>query len=221
LGSASLAEGSGRRRALDLSRQHPSRAGSRWEPQVRGGAGASWLVTIDMEAAFRARPSGLVGVHAVVLAILPTPRGQLAAHCPPCLDERLAQRGPRAPRQSLRHCELCLGDAARPGMAAGRRAFPPARHLRVGRPLSVMGRDAAGAAGPQTHASGRALPRGRSLGRRHVYTRPCDGAANVQALFFLASIFASVGVLGANLATGLAAVAVIIIGNGAYLTLLA
>src|SRR5262245_40107452 len=45
--------------------------------------------------------------------------------------------------------------------------------------------------------------------------------ANVQALFFLASIFASVGVLSANLATGLAAVAVIIIGNGAYLTLLA
>jgi threonine/homoserine/homoserine lactone efflux protein len=45
--------------------------------------------------------------------------------------------------------------------------------------------------------------------------------ANVQALFFLASIFASVGVLSANLATGLAAVAVIIVGNGAYLTLLA
>ena len=45
--------------------------------------------------------------------------------------------------------------------------------------------------------------------------------ANVQALFFLASIFASVGVLSANLATGLAAVAIIIIGNGAYLTLLA
>jgi len=45
--------------------------------------------------------------------------------------------------------------------------------------------------------------------------------SNVQALFFLASIFASVGVLSANLATRLAAVAVIIIGNGAYLTLLA
>ena len=45
--------------------------------------------------------------------------------------------------------------------------------------------------------------------------------ANVQALFFLASIFASVGVLGASLATRLAAIGVIIIGNGAYLTLLA
>jgi threonine efflux protein len=45
--------------------------------------------------------------------------------------------------------------------------------------------------------------------------------ANVQALFFLASIFASVGVLSASLATRLAAIAVIIIGNGAYLTLLA
>jgi threonine efflux protein len=45
--------------------------------------------------------------------------------------------------------------------------------------------------------------------------------ANVQALFFLASIFASVGILSANLATRLAALAVIIVGNGAYLTLLA
>jgi len=41
--------------------------------------------------------------------------------------------------------------------------------------------------------------------------------ANVQALFFLASIFAGVGILRANLATGLAAVGVIIVGNGGYL----
>jgi threonine efflux protein len=47
------------------------------------------------------------------------------------------------------------------------------------------------------------------------------GLSNVQALFFLASIFASVGLLQANLATGLAGVAIIIIGNGCYLSLLA
>jgi len=45
--------------------------------------------------------------------------------------------------------------------------------------------------------------------------------ANVQALFFLASIFAGVGILKANLATGLAAVGVIVVGNGCYLVLLA
>ena len=45
--------------------------------------------------------------------------------------------------------------------------------------------------------------------------------ANVQALFFLASIFASVGLLKANLATGLSAVLIIIVGNGCYLSLLA
>jgi threonine efflux protein len=45
--------------------------------------------------------------------------------------------------------------------------------------------------------------------------------SNVQALFFLASIFAGVGILRANLATGLAAVAIIILGNGCYLGLLA
>jgi len=45
--------------------------------------------------------------------------------------------------------------------------------------------------------------------------------ANVQALFFLASIFAGVGILKANLATGLASVGVIVVGNGCYLMLLA
>lgn len=45
--------------------------------------------------------------------------------------------------------------------------------------------------------------------------------ANVQALFFLASIFASVGILAANPATQLAAIGVIVLGNGGYLTLLA
>ena len=45
--------------------------------------------------------------------------------------------------------------------------------------------------------------------------------SNVQALFFLASIFAGVGILGASPATQVAAVGVIIVGNGGYLTLLA
>jgi threonine/homoserine/homoserine lactone efflux protein len=45
--------------------------------------------------------------------------------------------------------------------------------------------------------------------------------ANVQALFFLASIFAGVGILGASPATQIAAVGVIVAGNGGYLTLLA
>ena len=45
--------------------------------------------------------------------------------------------------------------------------------------------------------------------------------SNVQALFFLASIFAGVGILGASPATQLAAVGVIIAGNGGYLALLA
>ena len=45
--------------------------------------------------------------------------------------------------------------------------------------------------------------------------------ANVQALFFLASIFASVGILAANAATKLASVAIIVVGNGGYLSLLA
>jgi threonine/homoserine/homoserine lactone efflux protein len=45
--------------------------------------------------------------------------------------------------------------------------------------------------------------------------------ANVQALFFLASIFAGVGLLAANAETRLAAVGVIVVANGAYLALLA
>ena len=45
--------------------------------------------------------------------------------------------------------------------------------------------------------------------------------ANVQAMFFLSSIFAGVGILRANLATGLAAVGIVVLGNGLYLSLLA
>ena len=45
--------------------------------------------------------------------------------------------------------------------------------------------------------------------------------ANVQALFFLTSIFASVGILTANAATRAASVGIIVAGNGTYLTLLA
>ena len=45
--------------------------------------------------------------------------------------------------------------------------------------------------------------------------------ANVAALFFLASIFAGAGILVANPATQLAALGVIVIGNGLYWSLLA
>ena len=45
--------------------------------------------------------------------------------------------------------------------------------------------------------------------------------ANVAALFFLASIFAGAGILVANPATQLAALLVIVTGNGLYLALLA
>ena len=45
--------------------------------------------------------------------------------------------------------------------------------------------------------------------------------ANVQALFFLTSIFAGIGILTANAATQTAAVGIIMIGNGGYLSLLA
>jgi threonine/homoserine/homoserine lactone efflux protein len=45
--------------------------------------------------------------------------------------------------------------------------------------------------------------------------------SNVQALFFLASIFAGVGVLTASPATRIAAVGVIVAGNGSYLAVLA
>jgi threonine/homoserine/homoserine lactone efflux protein len=45
--------------------------------------------------------------------------------------------------------------------------------------------------------------------------------ANVQALFFLASIFAGVGLLTAGAATQVAAVGVIVAANGSYLSLLA
>jgi threonine efflux protein len=45
--------------------------------------------------------------------------------------------------------------------------------------------------------------------------------SNVAALFFLASIFASTGILTATVGTQLAALVVIIVGNGTYLALLA
>jgi threonine/homoserine/homoserine lactone efflux protein len=64
-----------------------------------------------------------------------------------------------------------------------------------------------------------AAPRGRSGGPflQGVLT----ALANVQALFFLASIFASVGILAANPATQFGAIGVIVVGNGGYLSLLA
>jgi threonine/homoserine/homoserine lactone efflux protein len=72
-------------------------------------------------------------------------------------------------------------------------------------------------------ASADALSAGQADGRagRPFLQGVLTALANVQALFFLASIFAGVGVLGASPATRLAAVGVIVAGNGSYLTVLA
>ena len=62
----------------------------------------------------------------------------------------------------------------------------------------------------------------REVAARNPFLRGVLTAlANVAALFFLASIFAGAGILVANPATQLAALGVIVIGNGLYLSLLA
>ena len=73
-------------------------------------------------------------------------------------------------------------------------------------------------AGPEASLS----PSPTGSGVRRPFVRGALTAlSNVQALFFLASIFAGVGILGANAATQLSAVAVIIAVNGTYLAFLA
>ncbi|MBO0740415.1 MAG: LysE family transporter [Hyphomicrobiaceae bacterium] len=62
----------------------------------------------------------------------------------------------------------------------------------------------------------------REVGARNPFLQGVLTAlANVAALFFLASIFASAGILVANPATQVAALGVIVAGNGLYLSLLA
>jgi threonine/homoserine/homoserine lactone efflux protein len=65
------------------------------------------------------------------------------------------------------------------------------------------------------------LPGGPAHGGGPFAKGALTALANVPALFFLTSIFASVGVLSATRATKAAAVAIIIIANGAYLSGLA
>jgi threonine/homoserine/homoserine lactone efflux protein len=85
--------------------------------------------------------------------------------------------------------------------------------LWVGTPLmrsGLSGKNTAGAIGAAQATPGRTFAQG-------LFT----ALSNVQALFFLASIFASTHLLKANLATGLAAIGIIAVGNGCYLALLA
>lgn len=64
--------------------------------------------------------------------------------------------------------------------------------------------------------------RSRAVAARNPFLQGVLTAlANVAALFFLASIFAGAGILVANPVTQLAALGVIVIGNGLYLSLLA
>jgi threonine/homoserine/homoserine lactone efflux protein len=85
----------------------------------------------------------------------------------------------------------------------------------VGARLLLKGLQGAGAKGASAAGAGTTSPKGTFA--QGILT----ALANVQALFFLASIFAGVGILKANLATGLAAVGIIVVGNGCYLMLLA
>jgi threonine/homoserine/homoserine lactone efflux protein len=74
----------------------------------------------------------------------------------------------------------------------------------------------------QSQAAGVLADASRSSPARNPFVQGMLTAlANVAALFFLASIFASAGILDANAATQLAALLVIVIGNGLYLALLA
>jgi len=71
-------------------------------------------------------------------------------------------------------------------------------------------------------ASAGLADRSRAVAARNPFLQGVLTAlANVAALFFLASIFAGAGILVANPATQLAALGVIVIGNGLYLSLLA
>jgi threonine efflux protein len=71
-------------------------------------------------------------------------------------------------------------------------------------------------------ASAGLADRSRAVAARNPFRQGVLTAlANVAALFFLASIFAGAGILVANPATQLAALGVIVIGNGLYLSLLA
>jgi threonine/homoserine/homoserine lactone efflux protein len=70
-------------------------------------------------------------------------------------------------------------------------------------------------------AAAASLQYGSSVKRMPFSQGLFTALANVQALFLLASIFASVGILTASAATGFAAVLIIIVGNCCYLSLLA
>jgi threonine/homoserine/homoserine lactone efflux protein len=87
--------------------------------------------------------------------------------------------------------------------------------IRLARAGWVWRRSASATAGVLAHGSREAPARNPFL--QGVLT----ALANVAALFFLASILAGAGILVASPATQLAALGVIVIGNGLYLSLLA
>ena len=80
-----------------------------------------------------------------------------------------------------------------------------------------LARRRASEASTASAATGPQQERGASAFVQGVLTQ----LANVQALFFLASIFAAVGLLGANTTTQVVAVGIIVLANGGYLALLA
>jgi threonine/homoserine/homoserine lactone efflux protein len=112
---------------------------------------------------------------------------------------------------------LALLLAAAPSVRLGVYALGGAYLVWVGARLARGGwaRWQAGKAGAQLSDGGSGRPGGPFL--QGVLT----ALANVQALFFLASIFAGVGLLAANPATQACAIGIIVAGNGLYLALLA
>ena len=112
---------------------------------------------------------------------------------------------------------LALLLAAAPSVRLGVYVLGGAYLIRVGAHLvrGGLGRRRAGDAAAM-------LPAAQPEGTGGPFLRGVLTAlANVQALFFLASIFASVGLLAADPATQVAAIGVIVVGNGGYLSLLA
>jgi threonine efflux protein len=104
--------------------------------------------------------------------------------------------------------------AAAPSVRLGVYLLGGAYLVRAGLLLLAAGRRRRRAAGP---ADAPAAGGVRGPFAQGVLT----ALANVQALFFLTSIFAGTGILPANPPTKLAAVAIIVVLNGSYLTAIA
>ena len=150
---------------------------------------------------------------------------ELAADRASGLDGGLARCGRGARRQSARHRVLRAGHAARVWHCC----WPPrlrcgSASMRWAAPISCG--SGGGWCVAAWRGGGRARPaRCQLASGRNERAAPAPSSqgvltqlANVQALFFLASIFAGVGLLTANTATQVAAVGIIVLANGAYLS---